>query len=114
MRVFGTRAGLAVAVLAAGVLPLPVLAQDLPQRGLPAAVIGGAGEPGGGPRLGGTGLFTEGPASGPLGAGLPPVGTPRAVPPNNFPGLFNNPNSTGVTGGVATAPIGTISGNTSR
>jgi hypothetical protein len=109
MRVFP-----ALAVAVAIALPLsPAAAQDSPQRRVPAAVIGAPADLGG-PRLGGTGLFTTGPSSAPLGADLPPVGTPRSVPPNNFPGIANNPGSTGVTGGIATAPIGTISGNRGR
>jgi hypothetical protein len=111
MRVGPTLAG---AIVAAGVLPVgPAAAQESSQRSVPAAVIGAAPERSG-PRLGSTGLFTGGPSSTALGANLPPVGTPRSVPPNNFPGIANNPGSTGVTGGVATAPIGTISGNTGR
>jgi hypothetical protein len=76
------------------------LAQNAAQKKPAPGAIGIPSEKPAGPQLGGTGLFTTGPAIGPLGAGTPPVGSPRSVPPENFPGIANNPGSVGTVGGV--------------
>jgi hypothetical protein len=91
----------------------------------PAAGAGGSGGGGGGnigggmaigtfgiqgfraptPQLGGSGLFSGSssslaPPAGPLGSTAAGPGTPRSVPPESFPGIANNPGSTGTQGGA--------------
>jgi len=57
------------------------------------------------PQLGGSGLFggsssSLAPPAGPLGSTAAGPGTPRSVPPESFPGIANNPGSTGTQGGA--------------
>jgi hypothetical protein len=109
-------AGRTLVAAAIFLLPIAAAAADStssPQRPVPVTTIGAQSD-NSAPHLGGTGLFEKGPAATALGTGLPPVGTPRSVPPNTFPGLSFNPNSTGVIGGGATQPVKSISGNAGK
>jgi hypothetical protein len=80
-------------------LPVAGRAQETLQKKVAPAVIGVPSDRSVGPQLGGTGLFTTGPAPAPPST-IAPIGTPRSVPPESFPGISNNTNSVGTIGGV--------------